>query len=290
MIGPLFGKIISDLRGQIFGWSLAMGFLLLITVLIYPSIADTYGDMVGQLPEGLTAFFGTESKIDSIEGYLRAEFFNYGPLALSVFAILSGSSSIVGEEDQGTLEILMAQPISRGTLIFTKMAGMALANGVILSILLMVCVAGTTIAGIDASIERIVTAFGVLWPFLTTIAFLSLALSLFLSNRLFSGTMMAVYLVGSYILDSLGNLLPRLHILKYAYFTSYNQSGNALTSDISLPHIAGLLCILLLAAFSNYWMFSNRDISVGRVAWYKFPNSLLRGRNKLNNQSRSANS
>ena len=57
-------------------------------------------------------------------------------LAIAVFAILAGTGSIVGEENQGTLDILLAQPVSRLRLIATKMVGLALANGMVVAILL----------------------------------------------------------------------------------------------------------------------------------------------------------
>ena len=261
---PLLTKTLTDLRVQILGWGIGMGLLLLLTVLLYPSIGSTYSDLVNQLPEHFLAFFGAEFSLDTLEGYLNAEFFTYAPIALAVFAILAGTGSIVGEENQGTLDILLAQPVSRLRLIATKMVGLALANGMVVAILLAMFWVTVPFLDLEVRAGRIMGAFALLWPFMTAIAFLSVLLSLMLSSRLFAGTVMAVILVASYILGSLANLVSGLEPLRPIYLTTYYQGSNALVSEVSSAYTAGLIGILLAASSLSVWLFLRRDIAVQR--------------------------
>lgn len=240
-----------------------MGLLLIGTVSLYPSISTTYGDMMNQLPDELLAFIGGVS-VDTLEGYLNAEFITYAPIALAVFAILAGTGSIVSEESQGTLDILLAQPVSRLRMIITKISGLALANGMVVAILLSMFWITIPFVDIDVSAGRILISFVLLWPFLTTISFLSVLLSLVLSSRIFAGTIMAVILIASYILQSLANLVSGLAPLRPLYLTSYYQGSNALISEVSLTYTAGLICILLAALSLSLWIFIRRDIAVSR--------------------------
>jgi len=260
---PLLGKVLTDLRTQILSWGFGMGLLLIGTVSLYPSISTTYGDMMNQLPDELLAFIGGVS-VDTLEGYLNAEFITYAPIALAVFAILAGTGSIVSEESQGTLDILLAQPVSRLRMIITKISGLALANGMVVAILLSMFWITIPFVDIDVSAGRILISFVLLWPFLTTISFLSVLLSLVLSSRIFAGTIMAVILIASYILQSLANLVSGLAPLRPLYLTSYYQGSNALISEVSLTYTAGLICILLAALSLSLWIFIRRDIAVSR--------------------------
>ena len=264
MSEPLLTKTLGDLRNQILAWGLGMGFLLFMTVLVYPSIGPSYENLLNELPQEFQAFWGSDLDIGSFEGYLGAEFFNYTPIALAVFAILAGTSSILGEETQGTLDLLLSQPISRLRLISGKLAGLVIANGLVVMILLAIFFGTLVFMDIDVKIGRTMVAFLLLWPFLTAISFLSVLLSLLLSNRLFAGTVMAVLLVASFILDSLANLESGLEPLRPIYLTTYYQGGNALGSEVSWAYIAGLTGILFVALSLSLWLFLRRDIAVQR--------------------------
>ena len=225
---------------------------------------------MNQLPEHFLAFFGAEPSLDTLEGYLNLEFFTYAPMVLAVFAILAGTGSIISEENQGTLDILLAQPVSRLRLVASKMAGLALGNGMVVAILIAMFWVTIPFLNLEVKAGRIMGAFALLWPFLTAIAFLSVLLSLMLSSRLFAGTVVGVLLVASYILGSLANLVSELEPLRPIYLTTYYQGSNALASEVSLAYTVGLIGILLAALSLSVWLFLRRDIAVRRSIRLRF--------------------
>ena len=262
MFNPILGKTIFDFRIQIFGWGIGMGLLALLIVLVYPSISSTYGDIMKEMPEGMMAFFGGNTSLHNFEGYLSQEFFNPAPLALSVFAILAGTQTIVGEESQGTLELILVQPISRFKVFISKALGLLIANGAIIFIMLAIFSFGVLVADVKVNTTRILNAFLLLWPFLATISFLSMLLSLLFSSRFFAGTVMAVLIVASFILHGLSNLVSWLETYRHIYITAYFQGRNALTSEVSFGHIITLLTVLIAASFISLYLFIKRDIGV----------------------------
>ena len=160
MFDPMLKKTILDLRSQILCWGLAIGTLLFLTVLMYPSISGVYDDIVNELPEGMIAFWGmSEIGMDTMEGFLNVEFLSYAPIALAVFAILSGTATIVSEENEGTLDLLLAQPISRLKLIVVKLTGLTLAYGIIVSILLSMFWITVFFIDVELKAGRIIAAF-----------------------------------------------------------------------------------------------------------------------------------
>jgi len=263
MFDPMLKKTILDLKSQILCWGLAIGTLLLFTVLMYPSISGVYDDILGELPEGIIAFWGIgEMGMDTMEGFLNVEFLSYAPIALAVFAILSGTATIVGEENEGTLDLLLAQPISRLKLIVVKLTGLTLAYGIIVGILLAVFWITVFFIDVELKAGRIIASFIMLWPFLTAIGFLSVLASLLLSNRLFAGTIMGMFLVASFVLESLSNLVSGLEAFLPIYATTYYQGSNALGGEISWFYTTTLMVVLLITFLCNIWLFMNRDIAV----------------------------
>jgi ABC-2 type transport system permease protein len=98
------------------------------------------------------------------------------PLALSmvgIFAVGASSTSVAGERARGTLEVLLARPISRTTLYVSILAALLLVVLVVLSAILGGMVAGATIIGLGDELDAgrlplvILNGFG-LWAAFTT--------------------------------------------------------------------------------------------------------------------------
>ena len=178
MFKVLFAKTLRDFRAQIIGWGIGIGLLLILALIVYPSIASDYGDMVRQLPEAMRAFMGSESSFDSLEGYLNVEFMSYAPMVLAIFAILSGTTIIVVEEKMGTLDLILAHPVSRLRLFLVKFVGLVIANAMIVCILLTMFWLPIPFLDVEIKAGRVMIALTLLWPYLTTISMLSVLLSL----------------------------------------------------------------------------------------------------------------
>ena len=263
MVDPLLRKSLRDFRGQILGWGLGIGVTLLLTTALYPSLSSAYGEIMDQLPEGLLSFFGAEFSFDTLEGYLSMEFFSYAHMALAVFAILAGTAVIAGEESQGTLELLLAEPITRLRLGTTKLVAIAMATAAIVFVVLACFWVGVLVAGVEASGVRITIAMALIWLFLLTIAYLSALFSLVLPGRLFAGTAMAVLVVASYILESLSRMVTALEPFRPLMVTTYYRGQEALTGQVSWGHVAGLVGMLVVGCLLTLVLFQRRDIGVG---------------------------
>ncbi len=99
------------------------------------TIADALGgfiaEMTANFPAVLTALVGGNVP----GGYVVGELFNLiFPIALVVFAINVGASAVAGEERDGTMAVLAAQPLTRIRLLWTKATGVALSLVVVVSV------------------------------------------------------------------------------------------------------------------------------------------------------------
>jgi len=84
-------------------------------VVLYPSFDDFIQmDFLESLPPSLQIFLGGDVALTTLEGFLSMELFSmFYPLLLLAATLSSASGIICQEEDSGTLDLVLAQPIQR---------------------------------------------------------------------------------------------------------------------------------------------------------------------------------
>jgi ABC-2 type transport system permease protein len=180
-------RLFRDRRRSLGWWSLGMLGIVLVSVTFYPSLRDqpAFDDLFENLPEGVQALVGAGGfSIRSPVGYLHSRVFStLAPIVLLIFAVSLGARAIGGSEDDGTLELLLANPVTRMRVAIERyvaslglMVGLAAAmtvtllalgapfdvlEGLSITNLLAACVACLCLAVLHASIAFAVgAAFG----------------------------------------------------------------------------------------------------------------------------------
>ena len=128
--------LVSDLRlrwRSLLWWTVGVVLLSTLVASFYKSIAgDTaYEEVFSSLPESLQGLIGG-ADLGTPVGYLSAEMYSFFmPAVLLVFAIGRSTSTLAGEEEDHTLDLLLAQPIRRTALYVQKVVGVALGIAVL---------------------------------------------------------------------------------------------------------------------------------------------------------------
>lgn len=87
-------------------------------------IADVIGDLLSKITAGMPLAFDVFLGANAPGGYVVGEMVNLVfPLAVVAFAVIVGAGALAGEERDGTMAILSAQPISRTTMFWSKAMG-----------------------------------------------------------------------------------------------------------------------------------------------------------------------
>ena len=114
----VFRQTFGERRRSVYGYSIGLALLMLLMAAVYPSIKSTgeeFDAYAQSLPEGMRDAFGLASdSISSPPGYLMSQLYsNMFPLVLLVLGIAVAAWTIAGAEAEGTLELLLANPIRR---------------------------------------------------------------------------------------------------------------------------------------------------------------------------------
>lgn len=130
MLGDIWTKTLWDQRRGLLGWGIGLVAVSLIYGAFYPFAATPeYGELIESLPAGLAEAMGWDD-IASPHGYLGSTVFGIlGPVLAIIFAIGTGARAIAGDEENGSLELLVAHPVTRRRVVTQR----ALALGVALA-------------------------------------------------------------------------------------------------------------------------------------------------------------
>ncbi|HJR99062.1 MAG TPA: ABC transporter permease subunit [Actinomycetota bacterium] len=119
----LLAKAVRDERRALVGWGIGVAGAVALYAAFYPSIKESAADLqsyIDALPEAIRNIVGAGGYTTPV-GYLEGEFFNtIGPLIMALFAIGAGARSIAGEEEAGTLDLLLSTPVRRRQVLATK--------------------------------------------------------------------------------------------------------------------------------------------------------------------------
>lgn len=128
-------------RRSLIGYALGMAGYALVIVALYPSFkGDTGLDAFTEKSSTVAALFGANGPLTTPPGWLNANLYgNFVPLIVLLMTIGYGAHAIAGQDEDGTLGLLAALPISRRSLLLQKFATLCL-TAVPVSVATLACV------------------------------------------------------------------------------------------------------------------------------------------------------
>ncbi len=278
-MSTVFRYTLARFRGQVIGWGIGMFLLALLIVPLYDVVVAQqaqFQELMKSYPPEFSAFFGDIGALGTPEGYLSVEFFSLAPLILGVFAVLGGSGLLTSDEEKGTLDLVLAHPVSRTGLFLGRLLAFAAALAIILLITWLSFLVLMTWSSLDVGPGPMALPFLSLLGVLLCFGTLALLLSMLLPSRRLAGMMAGLLLVGSYFLTSLARINTDLEPAARLSPLNYYQSGDAILG-LNGGWLVGLLAVAALWALLAWWRFERRDIRVGGEGGWGVP-ALLRRR------------
>lgn len=232
--------------------------------IIYATFGVTLRALIAQFPmiEQFSQFGG--GNMFTLPGSIALGFIH--PFAIALLCVLAVAfplSSVAGERQRGTLENVLARPVSRrsfyATLLFAAALFIALAVGAVL--------AGATVSAAVMNVidELDVARLPLLWVngVLLYLAIAAIALAASVSfDRMgpAAGITLAIVLV-AYFLQILGSLWPDAEPLQPYSLFHYLKADEVLTTGLPTFDVALLLVVIVVAVAYALWIFPRRDLA-----------------------------
>ncbi|HUH07879.1 MAG TPA: ABC transporter permease subunit [Egibacteraceae bacterium] len=265
LLSSVYGKTLRDWRRGLLGWGLGIGGYLVMAVGLWPAYsqdAEVLESLVAGMPEAVKAAFGI-TDLSTAVGYLEAQIFSFTlPLLLLVFGIAAGARAIAGDEESGSLELLLAHPVNRRRIVLERFAALATSVAVFSLLVFLILAASDSLLGLGVGVgpvAAISVSLGLLGLLFGTLALAAGAATGARSVAIAAAVTVAA--VG-WAADSFGPLIEGLDWLQRLSPFYYYDAARPLRDGLNAAH-AVLLALLTAAALAaGLWRFERRDVGL----------------------------
>lgn len=267
MLGSVWSKSLRDIRRSFAWWTLGLIFFVALILAVWPTVKDSpsIAKLYESYPEALKAFtsFGGTVDYGTPAGYLGAELFSFMvPLLFLIAAIGAGARAIAGEEESGTLDLLLSNPVSRIRLALKKLGALGVELVALGIVLLASLAVGASVESMKIGVDHLAAA-----TFDAVLLALCFGAIAFLVGSAtgrrgwaIGGT--SALAVAAYLLNSLAPLVPALKDIQPISPFYHYAASDPLSSGLDAGHIVVLLAILVVASALAPLAFDRRDLAV----------------------------
>jgi ABC-2 type transport system permease protein len=264
MAAELFRKTLREQRWGLLGWACGLAFISLFLLYFYPFIsrAQDVLKVLDNLPPFIRNLVGKNNFMATAEGFLNLQPFSIlAPLIFIIFAIGKGGDATAGEEERGTLDLLLSHPLPRWRLVLEKFAAQAAALLFLALVLWGSMVLGTMLFKVDVDGLRLAQVIFSLLLLGLTFLSMSLAIGCLSGKRkpslgISGGFALVTYLINAYA-PMIEGLRPYRIVSPFYYYNGQAVLINGLVVSHALV-LAGLTALFFAAAL---FLFSRRNLS-----------------------------
>jgi ABC-2 type transport system permease protein len=264
MLGSVFAKTLRDQRRSYWWWVAGFVGTVLMYAAIWPSIRGSTASIeeyIANLPEVFQELIGSAS-FGTPEGYLQSELFSFlAPILLLVYGIAAGARAIAGEEEAGSLDLLLSTPTPRRRIVIDKFEALLVGTfGLVLAMWLAVVVLGP-IWDLRPDLGNFTAAS--LHLFVLAVAFGTIALAVGAatgSKGLAIGAPSGFALV-TFIVSLFGATVSWLEPLRPLSPFYYYSGSEPLVNGVDPIHVLVLVAISIVALAVALWRFERRDLA-----------------------------
>lgn len=260
-------RLVRDRRRSLLGWAVGVAGLVLFTVALYPSLKgeESLNELIDQMPEAVRSMAGIDTAIPvtSAPGYLQGRLFgSLLPLILIVFGIGLGARAIAGAEQDGTLELLLANPVTRRAVVvqrYVALVGMLAGLTVVFAVSLAVlgtpfgALEGVPVTGLAGAVAGV---FGIALLH-ATVAF---GVGAATGRRPWALSSATVLAVAGYLLQGLLGLSDAVRPLRFVSPWHWYLGRNMLAHGVAPDAIVVPLALSAVIFAAGAGAFLRRDL------------------------------
>ncbi len=230
MLRNIFTKSLRDTRTGTLVWGIGLALIVAVGASQYAQIITGTGadraKLVTEVTKAFQAFsflMGEITSLDSIGGFLTVRILIFIPVMLGLWAAIVAAGLIRGEEQQGSLDVLLSTPHSRASLFRQKVAALWVAIVVALLLLGIGMAVGILSAGEPLAVGEVGLTLLNIGAITGFWAALALLIGQFVLVRRTVSSITGGVLFGTFLLNNMLESLPSLQwlawFLPFHYYT-----------------------------------------------------------------------
>jgi ABC-2 type transport system permease protein len=255
-------KTLHEKRWWMVFWSLGVIGMSLLMMSFYHSFSGgQFDEALKNLPKSFQGIIGNMASLKTVPGYVSQEVFALRvPLLTLIMGIILYTGVLAGDENEGTLQSLLAQPVSRLRVFLEKLLAAMVVSFIICGAAFIGVWIGLLLIHEQMSLLRLFQAVVGAWLLVFMFGSLGFAIGAITGKRGIAGSVTGLLTFGSYLLSSFAPSVALIEkIDKYFPFHYYNNPAIAVnglkgSNVLLMVSVSGLL--LIIAAV----IFTKRDI------------------------------
>jgi ABC-2 type transport system permease protein len=249
---------------SLLAWTLGLVLITVMQLAIYPSMAssgDAMQEYVDAWPEALREAFGLADYTTGA-GYLNTELFSMMlPLVLIGVALAAGAAATAGEEEQGTLELLLGTPVRRSTVLAGKVVAMAASVAVVSAAFVVTLIVGAPLVDLSIGSSYVIAATLMLALLAVMFGSVCLRLGALSGHRAVSLGAGFGLAIAAYLLNVLAPLADWLEPWQSASPFEWALGDRPLFNGLALGAAALIIAVAAAIAAPGFAVFALRDIA-----------------------------
>jgi len=208
MLRNVFTKSLWDQRRSLSGWAAGVALLVLLEAALWPSVRGMAGfdELLNSYPQAMRELFNLQD-FTTGRGFLNAELYSMVlPVLFVVFGIGRGARAVAGEEEAGTLEVLLVTPVSTTRLVLQQAAVLATATAALGAVLFAAVIASSPVFGLGIGVADAATGSLSMVLIGIEFGFLALAIGAATGRRAAAIGAAATAALAAYLLYAIGQL------------------------------------------------------------------------------------
>jgi ABC-2 type transport system permease protein len=255
---------VRERQRSVLWWTIGIAAAIALNVAFYPSVRDdqALADYAKDLPESVRALFaGGELDITSPVGYLWSQVFALmAPLLLLIFSIGAGAFAVAGEEERGTLDLLLAQPVRRRDYVLERFLALGTLVLQLTLVVLFTVAIGSALVDLEIGFDKLVAASASVGLLALLFGTVALAVGSVRPGRVPAIAVASGLAVVSWLLDGLAQVVDALE--PWRPLSPYYQAlgHNPLREGVPLGGWAILIGLTALFAVVAAAALERRDL------------------------------
>ena len=245
-------------------WAWLAGIVLLVAMIagFYPAVRNlaSLDSVYAGLPSALQSLLGG-SDLVTPAGYLRTQLLAFFlPVVLLILAMGRGAAALAGEEEDRTLDLLLAQPVTRARLYVTKAIALACWLAVMALATFATLAALDRVTGLDvawADLAAVCLHMGMLC---LTAGLLTMAVSAATGRRVIGIAVIGYYVFLAYLVYGLSDVVSWLRPARPLTLWRWYLGGDPVTTGLDPTALLVLVVVAVLSVAAGAWGFDRRNL------------------------------
>jgi ABC-2 type transport system permease protein len=260
MLKNVFLKSLYEKRWSTLGWVIAIIAMTALSTLFFPTFKESFGQSLQEVPESMKAFFGDASTYQTLAGFVDVQVVAQMVFLTIIMAVIVGSGFIAGDEGDGTLQSLLAQPIKRASVYVQKYFALVVLTVLASSMVFIAVFISAQIINETMDWWRMAQATCGVWLITFVFGVAAYSLGAITGKRALSGSIVGMLAFVTYIITSLAVGVDALKTVDKISPFHYFNTPSIIANGIDWGNVAVLASIITIFSVIGFVRFIKRDI------------------------------